>query len=187
MEKFITRGVSHFASSLNFLLIRKSEMESHCKEKQRTNSMELSPSWQATAEIPSILWNSKGPYRVHRSPPTTDWSLSWARWIKFVTTYPISLRFISILFSYLYLSTPITVAARSKAWTVFVHSNTGIVASNPIRGMDVCVRLFCVCVVMLAGTDLASGWSLVQRVLPSMYGLRNWKSGQCPQGLYSHR
>jgi hypothetical protein len=46
-------------------------MESHCKEKQRTNSMEPSPSWQATPEIPSILFNPKGPYRVHRSPPTT--------------------------------------------------------------------------------------------------------------------
>jgi len=34
-------------------------------------------------------------------------------------------------------------AARSKARTVFDLSNTGIVASNPIRGMDVCLR-FCV-------------------------------------------
>jgi hypothetical protein len=39
---------------------------------------------------------------------------------------------------------PITVTARSKAWTVFARSNTEIVGSNPIRGMDVCVRLFCV-------------------------------------------
>jgi hypothetical protein len=36
---------------------------------------------------------------------------------------------------------PITVAARSKAWTVFVRSNTGIMGSNPTRVMDVCVRL----------------------------------------------
>jgi hypothetical protein len=40
---------------------------------------------------------------------------------------------------------PITVPVRSKAWTVFGHSNAGIVGSNPTRGMDVCVR---VCVVM---------------------------------------
>jgi hypothetical protein len=40
---------------------------------------------------------------------------------------------------------PITVAARSKPWTAFGHSNAGIVCSNPTRGMDVCVRLFCVC------------------------------------------
>jgi hypothetical protein len=38
---------------------------------------------------------------------------------------------------------PITVVARSKAWTVFGRSTTGIVGSNPTRGMDVCVRLFC--------------------------------------------
>jgi hypothetical protein len=40
---------------------------------------------------------------------------------------------------------PIKVAARSKAWTVFARSNTGIVCSNPTRDMDVCVRLFCFC------------------------------------------
>jgi hypothetical protein len=37
-----------------------------------------------------------------------------------------------------------TVAVRSKAWTVFARSNAGIVDSNPTRGMDVCVSLFCV-------------------------------------------
>jgi hypothetical protein len=52
---------------------------------------------------------------------------------------------------------PITVAARSKAWTVFACSNTGIVGSNPTRGMDVCVRLFCVCVVLCVGSGLAMG------------------------------
>jgi hypothetical protein len=40
---------------------------------------------------------------------------------------------------------PITVAARSKALTAFVRSNTGIVSPIPTWGMDVCVRLFCVC------------------------------------------
>jgi hypothetical protein len=39
---------------------------------------------------------------------------------------------------------PITVAAQSKAWTVFARSNTGVVGSNSTRAMDVCVRLFCV-------------------------------------------
>jgi hypothetical protein len=43
---------------------------------------------------------------------------------------------------------PVTVAARSNALNVFVRSNTGIVGSNPTRGMDVCPRFFCVCVVL---------------------------------------
>jgi hypothetical protein len=41
---------------------------------------------------------------------------------------------------------PITVAARSKAWTVFARSNAGIMGSSPTENMDVCVCLFCVCV-----------------------------------------
>jgi hypothetical protein len=43
---------------------------------------------------------------------------------------------------------PLTVAARSKVWNVFDRLNTGIVGSNPARGMDVCLSLFCVCVVL---------------------------------------
>jgi hypothetical protein len=46
---------------------------------------------------------------------------------------------------------PITVAALSKAWTVFARSNAGIVRSNPTQAMDVCIArvysvfvLFCV-------------------------------------------
>jgi hypothetical protein len=42
---------------------------------------------------------------------------------------------------------PITVAARSKAWTVFALSNAGIVGSNPIQGMD--VRIACICSVFV--------------------------------------
>jgi hypothetical protein len=49
----------------------------------------------------------------------------------------------------------ITVAARSTALTVFARSNTGVVGSNPARGMDVCVLLFCVCVVCI-GSGLAT-------------------------------
>jgi hypothetical protein len=66
--------------------------------------------------------------------------------------------------------TPVTVATRSKAWTVFAHSKAGIVGSNLTRGMDVCVRLFCVSVVLCLRRGLATGWSLVQGVLPHVNG-----------------
>jgi hypothetical protein len=36
-------------------------------------------------------------------------------------------------------SGPITVAAQSLVWTVFVRSNTGVMGSNPTRSMDVCI------------------------------------------------
>jgi hypothetical protein len=77
---------------------------------------------------------------------------------------------------------PITVAARSNAWTVFDRSNAGVVGSNPTQGMDVRVRLFCVCVVLCVDCGLATGWSPVQGDLPTVYRLRN-KIGQGPQGL----
>jgi hypothetical protein len=71
--------------------------------------------------------------------------------------------------------TPITEVTRSKAWTVFARSNTGIVGSNPTRGMDVCVRLFCVCVVLCVGSGLATGWSPVQGVLQTVYRTKRVK------------
>jgi hypothetical protein len=60
------------------------------------------------------------------------------------------------------------VAARSKAWTAFARSNTGVVCSNPTRGIDVCVFL---CV----GRDLATGWPLVQGVVPNVYNIKKPK------------
>jgi hypothetical protein len=44
---------------------------------------------------------------------------------------------------------PITVAAGSKAWTVFVRSNIGTMDLNPTRGMDVCV-VYCMFVLFCA-------------------------------------
>jgi hypothetical protein len=46
------------------------------------------------------------------------------------------------------------VPAPSQARTVFASSNTGIMGSNPNRDIDVCVRVFCVCVVLCAGSGL---------------------------------
>jgi hypothetical protein len=51
---------------------------------------------------------------------------------------------------------PITVAKQSKACTVFTLPITGIVDSNPSQGMNVCARLFCVCVVLCVGSGLAT-------------------------------
>jgi hypothetical protein len=51
---------------------------------------------------------------------------------------------------------PIKLAARSKAWTLFARSDIRVVGSNPIWGMDVGVRLFCL------------RWSPVQGVLPTV-------------------
>jgi hypothetical protein len=75
---------------------------------------------------------------------------------------------------------PITLATHSNAWTIFDRSNAGVVSSNPTRGMDVCVRLFCVYVVLCVNRRLVTGWSPFQGVLPTVYRLRNWKSGQGP-------
>jgi hypothetical protein len=58
------------------------------------------------------------------------------------------------------------VTARSKAWTVFVPSNTGVVGSIPIQDMNVCLLLFCLCctvyVAALRRVDLPSkeSWRL---------------------------
>jgi hypothetical protein len=52
---------------------------------------------------------------------------------------------------------PITLAARSKASTVFARSNARIVGSNLTQGMDVCMRLFTVSVVLCIGSDLETG------------------------------
>jgi hypothetical protein len=74
----------------------------------------------------------------------------------------------------------IAVAARSRALTVFSRSNSGIVGSNPAQGMGVCVRLFCVCVVLCVGSGLTTGWYPVQGVLSTVYRIKKLKSGQGP-------
>jgi hypothetical protein len=48
---------------------------------------------------------------------------------------------------------PITIYAPSEAWTVFARSKTGIVGSNPTRGMDICV-------VLCVGSGVATGYGL---------------------------
>jgi hypothetical protein len=73
---------------------------------------------------------------------------------------------------------PITMAARSN---VFARSNADDMSSNPTRGMDICVRLFCVCIVLCVNRGLATGWSLVQGVLPNVYRIMNLQKWQGPR------
>jgi hypothetical protein len=40
-----------------------------------------------------------------------------------------------------------------------------------------------VCIVLCVGSGLATGWSPVQGVLPTVYRFRNWKSSRGPPGL----
>jgi hypothetical protein len=52
---------------------------------------------------------------------------------------------------------PVTVTARSKAWTVFSRSDSGFVGSNPSQVMDVSyVYAFILCVVPCLVTGLAT-------------------------------
>jgi hypothetical protein len=86
---------------------------------------------------------------------------------------------------YIYISNSwVTVAERSKAWTVFTRSGAGIVGSNPTQGMDVwCVYAFILCCVVLClDRGLAISWSLVQGVLPSVKWSWNWKQRPGPKG-----
>jgi hypothetical protein len=64
--------------------------------------------------------------------------------------------------------------------------------SSPARTLGSWIRIpqeaWCLCAfVLCVGGDLGTGWSPVQGVLPTVYRLRNWKSGQGPQGLCSNR
>jgi hypothetical protein len=72
------------------------------------------------------------------------------------------------------------VAAQPKAWTVFARSNAGIVGSNTPRGMDICVSLFCVCVVLCIGRGLVTGWSPSKEAYRLCIRSRNCKRGQDP-------
>jgi hypothetical protein len=72
---------------------------------------------------------------------------------------------------------PITETARSKAWTIFARLNNGIVGSNPTRGMDFCVGLFRVCVVLQRAEPRS--WSPTNYV----YRLRNWKTAKVQRAV----
>jgi hypothetical protein len=53
--------------------------------------------------------------------------------------------------------------------------------SNVTRGMDACVPLFCVFVVLHVGSDLATRWSPSKGSYRLCVGLRNWKGARIQQ------
>jgi hypothetical protein len=79
--------------------------------------------------------------------------------------------------------TPVTVAERSKACTVFARSEAGIWVRIPHKAwmfgvcvcVCVCMRLFRVYSVLCLGRGLATSWSPVKGVLPSIKWTRNWE------------
>jgi hypothetical protein len=50
--------------------------------------------------------------------------------------------------------------------------------------MNVCVHLFCVCVILCIYRGLTTGWSPVQGVLPTVYMIKKLKSGPGPKNRY---
>jgi predicted anti-sigma-YlaC factor YlaD len=97
----------------------------------------------------------------------------------FKLVYPAT-GFVFQILTFLLFSWPITVAGMSKAWTVFAGSNTGIVGWNVTQGMDICTRLFCVCVVMCIGSGLGRDDPSSKESYRLCIELRNWKRGQGP-------
>jgi hypothetical protein len=81
----------------------------------------------------------------------------------------------SYRFSVLYIhSWLIAVAARSKAWSVFTHSDVGIVGSNPTEDINICLRLFCVCVLCRLGPCIGLPPPPCPKSPTYCLRLRNW-------------
>lgn len=57
---------------------------------------------------------------------------------------------------------------RSKTWNIFARSNSGIVGSNPPRGVNICQHFFYF-VFFCVGIGFAMGLSPSQWVLPTVY------------------
>jgi hypothetical protein len=103
-------------------------------------------------QFPSIRHSTLNNRFISYIIQLTRWSqllekLQVAQVLKNSPTFCVTQKFIAL----------IRVAALYKASSVFPRSNTGIVGSNSTGDMDVCVRLFCVCVVLCVGTGLGTG------------------------------
>jgi hypothetical protein len=97
--------------------------------------------------------------------------------------YPLKFILIFILMTLCSIE-PVTVAERSKACIVFARSEPGSWVRIPHSGhgclMCVCA-FFCVCVVLCLCRGLATSWSPVQGVLPSVNNQETEKSALCSE------
>jgi hypothetical protein len=89
---------------------------------------------------------------TYTSIPCLCVDIRFCSWIgnknkRFSETYQLIQPVINVTYDYM-LFKKAGHSGHTKAWIVFARWNTGIVGSNPARGMDVCVRLFCVCAVL---------------------------------------
>jgi hypothetical protein len=68
----------------------------------------------------------------------------------------------------------------SKAWTVFVCPNSGVVGSEPTRGIDILVCVSLSSCFLCAGSCLGMTWCHVQRTLPELYRIKKFKMSPRP-------
>jgi hypothetical protein len=76
----------------------------------------------------------------------------------------------------------VTVRSQFRPVTLFYadHSNTGVVGSNRISDINICMRLFCVCIVLCVGRGLAMSWSPDQGVLLTIHRITKLKKRPGP-------
>jgi hypothetical protein len=97
-----------------------------------------------------------------------------------VKTNPPSMKFVFTI-TYIFLIR-ICIGGRSQ-WSHGIRHEPSspaqhwIACSNPIRGMDACFNLFCICVVLCVGSDLVTGSSPSKESCRLCIGIRNWKIG----------
>jgi hypothetical protein len=126
-----------------------------CKNISRNTAVPLHP-WCSQSRLSKFYLKTRGKIRwlLHQETNTCRGRIVVPFWMKFLASKLFFFYFFFFHFMYnLFLNpalrtTPITVIMRSEAWRVFARSNTGVVGSSPNLVMDVCVCLFCVCVVM---------------------------------------
>jgi hypothetical protein len=120
-------------------------------------------------------------------PETEPWRMRWEqvsdrlnRGTSSILIEPQTLVRIVFLFRFLTMSVKCLCYSYGVEWEVREFMDAKL-QSHTQRHECLCVRLFCVCVVLCVDSGLATGWSLVQVVLPFVKKwLRNWWRGHGP-------